>query len=154
MIILTCGIPGSGKSTWAKRKLANYDYYKHVSRDEIRFSLVAPGAPYFSKEREVFKRFVDQICKFDKEGFDVIADATHISKISRKKLIDAVLAKNPNAIFGVAYFDTPYEECLERNEFRLGTRQHVPLHVMEEMRDNLEVPTVEENNIFMVFKEE
>lgn len=152
MIVLTCGIPGSGKSTWAKKKLANYDYYRHVSRDDIRFSLVEEGAPYFSKEKEVFKKFVDQICEFDRQGFDVIADATHVSKASRKKLINAVLAQNPDAIFGIAYFNVPYDECLERNNFRLGTKKFVPLHVMAEMFRNLEVPSVEEDNILMVFR--
>lgn len=49
------GIPGSGKSTWAKANKKEKDIY--VSRDEVRFSLLQDGDEYFSKEKEVLKEF-------------------------------------------------------------------------------------------------
>lgn len=44
-LILMCGVPGSGKSTWAKQHLKPSDVY--ISRDEIRFSLVAENGRIF-----------------------------------------------------------------------------------------------------------
>ena len=52
------GCPGSGKSTWAKKHLAD-TYY--VSRDEIRFGLLKAGDDYFSHEDEVYEKFIDGI---------------------------------------------------------------------------------------------
>ena len=44
---IMCGIPGSGKSTFAKKITEIYEKHnisiETVSRDEIRFSLIKPG---------------------------------------------------------------------------------------------------------------
>ena len=37
-LVLMMGLPGAGKSTWAKTSMGDNDIY--ISRDEIRFSLV------------------------------------------------------------------------------------------------------------------
>lgn len=55
-IYLLCGIPGSGKSTWAKNHLDDNSIW--ISRDLIRFSMVSEEEEYFSKEKEVFKEFI------------------------------------------------------------------------------------------------
>lgn len=63
-IYLLAGPAGCGKSTWAKKEYeydAALDRENHdkisaiiISRDEIRYSLVAEDEEYFSKERKVF----------------------------------------------------------------------------------------------------
>ena len=44
------GIPGSGKSTWAKARCKNNPHAAYISRDEIRFSLLKDEEEYFAKE--------------------------------------------------------------------------------------------------------
>ena len=58
---LMCGIPGSGKSTWAKKRLMENGGI-WISRDEVRFSMVKEDEDYFSKECEVFDKFIANIC--------------------------------------------------------------------------------------------
>ena len=51
---ILCGIPGSGKSTWIRKQIAENGGV-HCSRDEIRFSLLKDGEDYFAHENEVVK---------------------------------------------------------------------------------------------------
>ena len=55
-----CGIAGSGKSTWINNHLAAFKgYTKVVSRDDIRFMIDNVDEEYFSKEKQVFKKFIE-----------------------------------------------------------------------------------------------
>ena len=46
ILYLTCGCPGSGKSTWVQKHM-NPETDKWVSRDAIRFSLLGEKDDYF-----------------------------------------------------------------------------------------------------------
>ena len=59
-LYLMCGIPGSGKSTYAKTN-KDLKYCKYISRDDIRYSLLKDEDDYFSKEKQVFRTFIAQI---------------------------------------------------------------------------------------------
>lgn len=90
------GIPGSGKTYFAKHNLMQGPGWWYVSRDEIRYSLVKENEEYFSKETEVFEQFISKIkAGLDEEGiYNVIADATHLNIKSRQKLINALHRNN------------------------------------------------------------
>ena len=157
-LYVACGIPGSGKSTY----LANYvkefysdeysNMYKIISRDAIRFSLLEKEEDYFSHEQEVFNIFIKEIFNALREGKDCFADATHLTRVSRKKLFNAILDCNKkyfdkgflkvDKIYAI-YLNTPLEVCLERNENRTGLA-HVPSNKIEEMYINSQKPMKEE----------
>ena len=42
------GIPGSGKSYFAKNILMTDDSWQYISRDEVRFSIIKDDEEYFS----------------------------------------------------------------------------------------------------------
>ena len=136
-LIMMVGIPGSGKSTYAKKMRADYEVY--VSRDDIRFSMVKEDEPYFSREREVFATFVDTISTALKNNKTVWADATHISTHARLKLLRN-LDIEPDEI-EIIYMNTPLEKCLAQNELRKDTRAYVPEDVIYEMHENLTFPS-------------
>lgn len=136
---LLMGIPGSGKSTWVKNHLSLND--KYVSRDEIRFSMVSETEEYFSKENKVFKEFVKRINE-DLENYDVFADATHISKASRNKLLRSITT-NVDEI-ELIWIKTPIDMAIERNENRKGTRSYVPVSAIRRMNTQTEKPEFEE----------
>ena len=138
-LYMLCGIPGSGKSTWVKKHLDKFD--KYVSRDEIRFSMVAEDEEYFSKETEVFKEYCLQITENLNKGYNVFADATHINKGSRKKLLDNI--SGFDNVFCIV-IQNPLETTLKRNENRIGTRRYVPKSVIRRMHYQFEFPTHKE----------
>ena len=89
-LYLMVGAPASGKSSYANNFAeSNGKPIKVVSRDTIRFSLLDDGAPYFSKEKAVFNKFIKEINEGLDNG-DVIADATHINEVSRMKVIKRI----------------------------------------------------------------
>lgn len=137
-----CGIPGSGKSTWIKHNLPKLNNYTCVvSRDVIRFDMVKEDEPYFSKEKAVYKKFIEEIkfCLATKDN-DVIVDATHLTKGSRSKLLNALKGSldGVNIIAIVIY--VPLEVALQQNKNRIGTRGYVPSNVIINMFEQFEIP--------------
>ena len=147
-LFLMMGAPGSGKSTWIKRQLKDNDYY--ISRDEIRFSLIDEDEDYFSHEIEVFDTFVKQIDNaLMKPNARVFADASHLNRISRMKLINRI-SSNPTEI-NVIWLKTPLMTCYERNANITG-RAFVPKHVIKSMYDSIQEPSANEdiNKVYII----
>lgn len=131
-LYMMVGIPGSGKSTYARRLRYTLNNCVYVSRDEIRERLREPGDSHYEKEGLVYCEFISKINKALATGAEnVIADATHISKGSRFKFIKNI--RNPQNIDLVyVIMDTPFETCKLRNSLREGNAR-VPSNVMEDM---------------------
>ena len=138
-IMLMCGIPGSGKTTIAKKMINNS--IKYISRDEIRFSMLGENDEYFSKEKEVFEEYINQINNALRNGYDVIADATHLSKGSRAKVLNRLTVKPDTVI--VTCVCVSLETALERNSKRAGLAK-VPESQIRRMAHSIELPSYEE----------
>lgn len=143
------GIPASGKSSWIREHMSIFDEpekVKVVSRDNIRFSLVKEDESYFSREKEVYEIFIKEI----KEGLEnknevnhVIADATHLTPISRSKLFRSLGNSLKDVkVIGVVV-DTPLKVALERNAGRSG-REFVPETAICNMKKSFMIPDLEE----------
>ena len=145
-LIMFCGIPGSGKSTEARRMsrslTARNLTVEYISRDELRFSMISNESEYFSKEKEVFNKFVEKMNNSLNKNDCTIIDATHISKASRAKILRRV--ENPNNVrLLVLYLTTPLDVCMRQNDLRTG-RERVPHEVIEKMAKQFEDPTEKE----------
>lgn len=141
-----CGPAGSGKSTWYVKHLLGDPNTFYVSRDEVRMFLLSEQDHYFSKEKEVFKQFIDVIQDgVNLWGYDLVIDATHLDKYSRRKLTNALddALTRPWEIYYIV-MDTPYEECCRRNDNRTG-RANVPHDVIKEMYDKMTYPKMSEH---------
>ena len=135
-LFIMCGLPASGKSTFAQQFIKNNDI-RYVSRDEIRFSMVKENEKYFSREKEVFRKFAGTVAQTLIDGFDVIADATHLNRISRDKLIRAIDQYTTEYTITYIVLETSLETCMTRNALREG-RARVPDSVMKSMAENWE----------------
>lgn len=146
-LYVMCGPAGSGKSTWAKEHLIHNDRNTaYISRDEVRMSLITDNDHYFSKEKEVFKKFIDLIQNAVNELHqDVVVDATHLDVWSRRKLTNALddALTEPWEIYYIV-MDTSYEECCRRNDNRTG-RANVPHDVIYEMYEKMTYPRKSEH---------
>lgn len=113
------GLPASGKTTWAKKKLAvmNKDGKRRavrVNKDEIRVRLVAKGS---ASEGKVIKRETELVTKAMKSGLDVIIDNTHFNPIHEWQYRD--LAEEYGYRFQIVSFtDVSINECIRRDQKR------------------------------------
>lgn len=139
-LLLTCGLPASGKSSWLDDC---YDGDLIVSSDAIR-------RDYFGDEEDqehnaqVFAIAEDLVGQALANQQDVALDATSLSPALRSKWIK--IARDNDARIECAFFDTPLEVCLERNEMR---KRQVPSHVIAHMAMVLVPPTEEEGFDFV-----
>jgi len=130
-IIMTKGVPASGKSTWAKEEMrAHPNRYKRVNKDILRGMLDGEG---WSPARE---RFMLGIRDYAVEsaiwrGFDVIVDDTNFSgkhwdsmcRIA-KRMGDVTVCEK--------YFEVSLPEALRRNEGR-PEAEKVPEGIIKDM---------------------
>lgn len=145
-LFLLCGAPGSGKSTWIHNNVKNAYV---ISRDAIRFMMLSDNDKYFSKENKVFSTYVKRIQESidsDETPEDIYCDATHITKASRDKLLNALDLTNVKNVT-VIVVRPSLAESLRRNELRTG-REHVPRSVIRRMWYQFERPEEDENRIF------
>ena len=139
-LYILIGPAGSGKTTWVRNN-AKPGKSAHISRDEIRFAMVKEDEYYFSREDDVYLEFCKEIhdafyCPWVEE---VYADATHLTKKSREKLIRE-LNLDPEWIELHAIVIKPeLETCLEQNNNRKG-RAYVPETVIRNMYNSYQNP--------------
>ena len=136
-LVLMMGVPGSGKTTYAKKMMKDCDIY--VSRDEIRFGFIKEDEPYFSKENEVLQTFIRTIdnALLTAQRY-VIADATHLNMGSRAKILKNLHNKPDNIYVAVSL-----QTALERNAQREG-RALVPESSIKNMYKSITLPRKEE----------
>ena len=133
------GIPGCGKSTYIQNHIKENEII--VSRDKIRFSMLKDNDDYFSKESEVYDKFIEQIDAAIAAQKDVWVDQTSLNRAARNKLFSR-LNKKPDEIIGI-YFNVPITIALQRNAQRSG-RALVPEDAIHNMLIALEKPTKKE----------
>lgn len=140
-LILTVGIPGSGKSTWAKslaeQKAAQGKQYQIISTDRIRAELY--GEESIQGEwMEIRARLIDRL-KSARQSIAkgqtnaVIYDATNAARRQRREFIQTARACGYTPLIA-AWIDVPLAVCLERNAKR--SRQ-VPPPIIEKMHRQL-----------------
>jgi predicted kinase len=146
-LYILCGPSGCGKTTWAANFIKEHrdtDDIRYVSRDEIRFELIDPNKEYFSREKEVFRRFTGYLTQTLVDGFDVIADATHLNEFSRRKLTHAIDIYFKDYEIVYVSFNVNVDVCIEHNAKRTG-RANVPEAVIRNMCKDFKAPSLDED---------
>ena len=132
------GLPASGKTTWAKKKLAALNLggktrAVRTNKDEIRARLRAKGV---NGESKVIRRETELVTKALKAGLDVIIDNPHFNPIHEWRYRD--LAKQYGHKFEIVSFtDVPLEECIRRDQKRSSYREETVIWRMDDYRKSL-----------------
>lgn len=142
-LYLMGGVPGSGKSSFLKIHDLGTSY-SIISRDQIRFALVREDEEYFSHEDEVWKAYVSAAKESLAEVDATYLDATHISKASRRKILNALGSSLKDVEVNIIWFTIPLNIALERNEQRKGTRAYVPRGQIRRMFEQKQIPEIDE----------
>lgn len=132
MLLITRGIPASGKSTYARNWVAEDCKHRvRVNRDDLR-AMVDDGAfiAGVTEDRIVLAEF-SLIQAFLSDGFDVIVDDTNLPARTMDWLRDC--ASDYGAELRIIDFrDVPLETCLQRNAAR---KRVVPEGVIKDMHE-------------------
>lgn len=124
ILILTVGLPRSGKSTWAIQQNLPI-----VNRDSIRLALY--NQPYI-QEMENFVSLIEQTMVkslFNAGHNKIILDATHL----KMKYIESWKEKY---LVELKYFDTPIKTCKQR---AIDTNKEYLIDVIDRMINECDV---------------
>jgi predicted kinase len=133
-IVITVGLPGSGKSNYLKRRGLNA-----ISSDEIR-RVIADDPEDQTVHARVFATIRYLIRQRLAVGRPVTyVDATHLTRWERKPYIR--IARRYGCEIEALFFDTPVEVCIVRNNLR---ERVVPSQAIWEMSRKLQPPMIEE----------
>jgi len=119
-LILTIGLPASGKTTWLNEFIQRHPEYYNVNRDDIR--LMLQGRSRYNKFTKSREKIVTDIAETSAisalmEGKSVIVSDTNLNPTFNQKWKD--IAKNHNATYREKLFtDTRLGVCLERDKLR------------------------------------
>lgn len=131
--LMMVGLPGSGKSTYAKEITDEIDAII-CSSDAIRKELCNDENSQ-DKNDEVFNLLHKRIKDNLKNGINVIYDATNINSKRRKAFLSEL--KNIPCVKKCVIIAVPFEECCRTNEAR---DRVVPCEVIERMYKNWNTP--------------
>ena len=138
-VIMTKGLPGSGKSTWAKKLIdKNPNQYKRINKDDLRAML---DNSKHSKDAEKFVlKIRNQIMLMAlEEGKHVIIDDTNLHPKHERTIRE--LTKGIAEVIIQDFTDVELEVCIKRDLNRLNS---VGEKVIRQMYNDFLVPKPEE----------
>ena len=147
-LYITVGLPGSGKSTYAKNFIKDKEI-EYLSSDELR-------AVYGKSEEDqtvtplVFGHIKRKVDEFLKDGKNVLVDATSVNRKERSDYIKT--AKKYGAKVVAIVFKMDRQGLIDRNKKRgeQGGRV-VPDWVIDKMLNKFEEPSYDEGIDVMIY---
>lgn len=124
-IILTKGLPASGKTTWSKQFIAERntdygEYWKRVNKDDLRAML--DNSVWGNKAEKIIIDLRDNIiAMLLARGCSIVIDDTNLNPIHEKHIRDTFegdLVKDKVVVEIKDFTEVPLEKCLERDRHR------------------------------------
>lgn len=104
MLIIVCGLPGTGKTTLA-RALAERFSAVHISSDLIRKEMMARPTYNPDEKARVYEELVERVASLLAGGDSVVADATFYRRSLRGRLVEAADRAGTKAHFVLCTLD-------------------------------------------------
>lgn len=118
LLLLTRGLPASGKTTYARNWVAeDPDHRARLNRDDLRKSLFAGEGILPHAQEEVVTQVQQSAARaLLTKGTSVVVDDMNLRARYVKDWIK--LANKAGATFNMADIDTPVDECVRRDQLR------------------------------------
>jgi predicted kinase len=118
-VIILQGIPGSGKTTWAKDFCHENKNYIRVNRDDLR----RMRGDYLLPDQEILITDFEMNCIFSslERGYNVIVDSTNINPKFNKEMVNKIKKSYPYTEIEFKLFDVTLEEAIKRDENRIDS---------------------------------
>ena len=146
-LILMAGVPGSGKSSWAKRYAAAHPNSHVVDTDEVRRSITGDyrkfTEPVSLAWDEMIRQANELLAKY--EDVTVIIDSTFLTDERRLYFLSRLKGYDHLEHFMVKFHD--YSVVFEHNKSRQKDKW-VPDEVIEKMIQRYENPSPEVEKLF------
>lgn len=142
-VIILCGIPTSGKSTWATKLTKNDVYnrddfrsYYILSRDNLRLELFGKDyKPDSEKEKFITGRFNILLDRLIQIKRPLILDNTHCKEAYLKEALKRFAGTGYS--IKIKFFDVPLWKAYYRNiKRKLMTGKWIPVKVIKAMKTN------------------
>ena len=137
-LILLCGIPGSGKTTYAEKYIEEHPGTVHLSSDKIRKELHGDESIQ-DNPGEVFDIMQKRAIAGLDLGYDVIYDATNVTRKDRSYII-ALCPKFVKIECHIVW--APISHCIYRDEFMRS--RTVGKSVIDKMLKRFQAPWYDE----------
>lgn len=116
-IIILKGLPGSGKSTWAKEFVRTNADWKRVNKDDLRAMM--DDSKWSGKREQYILATRDLLInRFLLDGYNVIVDDTNLNPKHEehiKEMAKTITESGTPCEVEVKFFDTPIGECIKRD---------------------------------------
>lgn len=133
-LILTVGLPASGKSTWADEYCAYTLETVQVERDQIRIEENLPFGTDEDRVTDIQRRMI--YCELN-AGNDVVVSDLNLSPKYRNKLVNWAKQRVPDVQVRYKLFtDVPLLTCIERNKLRPNSTR-IPEQTIRDLYYNL-----------------
>lgn len=131
------GLPGSGKSTWAKKNLPGHII---ISPDQVRYEdfQIQFETRVEPQVWQIVFALIEGNLKLKRS---VVFDATNLTPKRRKRLVE--LGQKYKAFVRAVLVNTPVNQCIQQNKARRKF-EHVPDKLIINMAKALIKPTKEE----------
>ena len=136
-LILLCGIPGVGKTTYAEKYIKEHPNTVRLSSDKIRAELWGNEATQ-GDNNEVFSLMQSRAIEALNNGQNVVYDATNVTRKDRSYII-ALCPKFAKIECHIIW--APIETCIERDAARERT---VDKEVIDKMLKRFQAPYYDE----------
>jgi len=144
VLYLLCGLPGSGKTTYAKSLEENNNVFRFTLDEEIvkRYGQDFDPADYDGFENETEKTLLDKVKLLLSSGKSVVLDYGFWKKEKRDKY--KKMAGELGAEWKLVYFECPMRNLRnrlkERNKRSQNDAQMVTIEMLEDFEKQFEVP--------------
>ncbi len=117
-VLMTKGLPASGKSTWAKQLIEkNPNAYKRINKDDLR-AMLDNGKYSNEAEKYVLQVLDTLVLMAIEKGKHVIIDDTNLAPKHEARIRELIKGKAELVIQD--FTDVPLETCIERDSKRLA----------------------------------